>query len=68
MASQVLPQKKKPGPAPTGQGTPVMVRLHEELLDPLDDWIDVQPDPKPSRPKAIRILLRTILSESPAAD
>jgi hypothetical protein len=34
-----------------------MVRLHGDLLDPLDDWIAKQPNP-PSRPEAIRIALR----------
>lgn len=28
--------------------------MHRPLLDGLDAWIAAQPDPKPSRPEAIR--------------
>ncbi|MGF3027976.1 hypothetical protein ACQVP2_34940 [Methylobacterium aquaticum] len=31
-----------------------MVRCHEEQLGALDAWIADQPNPKPSRPEAIR--------------
>ena len=62
MIRQESPKKKKPGPAPTGHGKPVVVRLHGSLLDPLDAWIAGQPDPKPSRPEAIRLILRRHLS------
>jgi hypothetical protein len=48
----------KRGPAPSGQGVPVLVRLHADLLAPLDAWVNSQPDPKPSRAEAIRIHLR----------
>ena len=42
---------------PTGKGTPVVVRLQPDALAVLDAWIDSQPDPKPSRPEAIRRLV-----------
>ncbi len=54
--------KKKRGPAPTGKGHQVVVRLHDPLMDPLDTWIAQQSDPKPSRPEAIRIALKDWLS------
>jgi hypothetical protein len=61
MDTQTLISKKRRGPAPTGQGLPVIVRLHAPLLDPLDAWVAAQPDPKPSRPEAIRRLLEKAL-------
>jgi hypothetical protein len=45
--------KKKRGPAPTGKGTLVGVRLQPPELALLDDWIAKQEIP-PSRPEAIR--------------
>jgi hypothetical protein len=56
----VQPQKRR-GPKPTGKGTPVQVRLLADVLAPLDDWIEGQPDPKPTRPEAIRRLVRRAL-------
>lgn len=50
------------GPLPTGQGTPIGVRLHPEMLTPLDAWISAQGDPKPTRPEAIRFILRDWLT------
>ncbi|BAU89387.1 hypothetical protein MPPM_0782 [Methylorubrum populi] len=62
-AQETLQPKKRRGPAPTGQGVPVQVRLHAEQLEPLDAWIATQPDPKPSRPEAIRGALTEWLSQ-----
>lgn len=45
--------KRKRGRPPT-DATPIMVRVSPPLLAPLDAWIADQPDPKPSRPEAIR--------------
>jgi hypothetical protein len=56
--------KKKMGRPSTGIGHLVGVRLAPNLLDNLDRWIEAQPDPKPSRPEAIRVLLRERLGES----
>ncbi len=59
MASQTLvPKKKKRGPAPTGQGLSINVRLLPTLLTALDSWIAAQPEPRPTRPEAIRYALR----------
>jgi hypothetical protein len=52
---ETVQPKKRRGPAPTGHGTPVQVRLQPDQLAPLDAWIAAQPDPKPSRPEAIRL-------------
>ena len=51
---ETLIPKKRRGPAPTGQGTPIMVRLHSDLLAIIDAWIAQRPDPKPTRPEIIR--------------
>lgn len=59
-ATTVISQKKR-GPAPTGKGEPVMTRLQDDLLDPLDTYRVTQAD-KPSRPEAIRRILRDWLS------
>lgn len=55
MTQETLIPKKR-GPKPTGQGTPVMVRVQPELLAALDDWRRAQPD-LPGRSEAIRRLL-----------
>ena len=64
MTKQETMVSKKRGPAPTGQGTPVMVRLQPIVLSTLDAWIEKQPD-RPSRPEAIRRLVTKGLSEHP---
>jgi hypothetical protein len=38
-------------------GTLLGVRLHDAALSRLDDWIAAQPEPRPTRPEAIRRLL-----------
>lgn len=48
--------KKRKGPAPTGKGTPIMVRLQPEQLSAVDEWAGEQAD-APSRPEAIRRLV-----------
>jgi hypothetical protein len=71
MASQTLlseKQKKKRGPAPTGVGTLLGVRLQDAALSRLDDWIAAQPEPRPTRPEAIRRLLGEAFgNQEPAA-
>ena len=47
---------------PTGQGTPIVVRIHGDLMERLDDWIAKQHDLKLSRPEAIRRMLRDTLA------
>jgi hypothetical protein len=41
-------------PRADAPGTPVVVRMQPEQLAALDAWISIHPDPKPSRPEAIR--------------
>jgi hypothetical protein len=43
-----------------------MLRLHRPLLTNLDGWIESQDD-KPSRPEAIRRLLKRSLPDPPRA-
>jgi hypothetical protein len=47
--------KKRRGPAPTGKGTLIGVRLQPRDLDRLDAWA-AQQDDTPSRPEALRRL------------
>lgn len=56
MTRQTVISKKR-GPAPTGKGTPVMVRLQPDALASLNDWIASQPEPQPTRPEAVRQLI-----------
>lgn len=52
----VITRKGKRGPAPTGKGTLIGVRLQPELLA----WVDAERaklDPEPSRPEFIRQLI-----------
>jgi hypothetical protein len=59
MAKQTV-QPRKRGPAPTGIGTPVQVRLQPSQLAALDAWIAKQDAPL-TRPEAIRAMMETIL-------
>ncbi len=52
----MLTQKRR-GPAPTGKGTIVGVRLHDDILAPLDAFAAEQSD-ETGRPEAIRRILR----------
>lgn len=48
--------------------------MHDDLLAPLDAWIAAQPDPKPTRPEAIRQALsewltgQGLLKENPTPE
>jgi hypothetical protein len=57
MDKTTLIPKKKRGPAPTGQGAPVVVRMQPQLLAVLDAWIGKQQPPFPTRPEAVRRLV-----------
>lgn len=59
--STVLTEKKRKGPAPTGVGTLVGVRLQPDLLAALDAFIESQPD-ELTRPEAVRRILAGALS------
>jgi len=56
---ETLKSKKRRGPAPTGVGTPVLVRLQPDDLELLDLWIAAN-DPGMSRPEAMRRILRLV--------
>jgi hypothetical protein len=62
MRKQTVLSRKKRGPAPTGKGTLLGVRLQPPALDALDAWISRQSD-EPSRPEAIRRLLDHALGD-----
>jgi hypothetical protein len=60
MATQTVITKKRRGPAPTGKGTLIGVRLQPSQLQALDAWITKQ-DSSLTRPEAIRAMMETIL-------
>lgn len=61
----MLSRKKKRGPAPTGKGTLVGVRLQPADLSRLDNWIESRNGEPLSRPEAIRRLLHEALRGDP---
>jgi hypothetical protein len=63
MAKQETVPARKRGPAATGKGVQIGVRLQPADLARLDAWIAAQPDPKPSRPDALRRALAAFLGE-----
>lgn len=66
MRARMQEQSKRRGPKKTEVGTQVQVRILKELLEPLDDWIEAQPEPRPTRPEAIRRLVRKSLTKEPS--
>jgi hypothetical protein len=60
MAKTGVARKKKRGPAPTGKGTQIQVRLQPDQLAGLDAWIEKQ-EIKPTRPEAIRSMIDATL-------
>jgi hypothetical protein len=60
MAKQTVITKKRRGPAPTGKGTLIGVRLQPSHLEALDAWIAKQEKPY-TRPQAIRGMIETML-------
>ncbi len=54
MSSQTVLAKKRRGPAPTGKGQQVVVRLHDPMLTALDAFAADHGEPVPSRPEAVR--------------
>jgi Arc/MetJ-type ribon-helix-helix transcriptional regulator len=63
MPKQTVQPQKRRGPAPTGKGHPVQVRLQPDLLFSLDAWIAKQREHQ-SRPEAIREILERALKRS----
>lgn len=62
MASIGVNTKRRGRPVTTGKGQLVGVRLLPPALAALDTWIARQPEPKPSRPEAVRRLLAAALA------
>lgn len=60
MKRQTVITKKRRGPAPTGIGTLVGVRLQPDRLAALDAWIATQGMPM-TRPEAVRAMLDAVL-------
>jgi hypothetical protein len=56
MGKQTVLAKKRRGPAPTGKGVQVVVRLQPDPLSALDKWVAKQED-QPTRAEAIRRLV-----------
>jgi hypothetical protein len=54
-------EKRNRGRPKTGIGPNIGLRLYPELDAALDAWIAKQPEPRPSRPEAIRRILREAL-------
>jgi hypothetical protein len=63
MARQTVITQKKRGPPATGKGTLVGVRLQPDDLAAVDEWAAEQ-DGQPTRPEAIRTLLRQALKST----
>lgn len=63
MPQDTVITKKRRGPAPTGKGTLLGVRLQPDQLGQVDHWIAGRPEPRPSRPEAVRLLLQRALSD-----
>jgi len=61
MKRQPLAPKKKRGPAPTGKGIQIQVRIQPDKLAQLDRWISDQKGHL-SRPAAIRQIVERTLS------
>ena len=55
----MVPRKKR-GPPATGKGVQIQVRLQPDDLAAVDEWRDQQ-EGEPTRPDAIRTLLRQAL-------
>ena len=56
-------KKSKRGPAPTGKGTLLGVRIQPSMVEMLDEWIKKQPTPM-TRQEAIRQILYPILGKT----
>lgn len=64
---RVITKKTRGRPVTTGRGTLIGVRLLDEPLATLDDWIKQQSDHDLSRPEAIRRLVEIGMSKSEPA-
>jgi hypothetical protein len=55
--SSIADSRKRRGRPKTGIGSAIGLRLYPELDGRLEAWIEAQPEPRPSRPEAIRQLI-----------
>ena len=62
MSSIAGTNKKRGRGRPVVNSTAINLRAPPALLAPLDSWIADQPEPKPSRPEAIRYALMNWLT------
>ena len=65
-SEEIQPRKRGGRPA-TGRGTPVQVRFSSPALARLDAWIERQPEPRLSRPEAVRRILAEALAKPAGA-
>ena len=58
MPTQDIRETKKMG-RPPGRRKPetALIRVQVETLSALDAWIAAQPEPRPSRPEAMRVIV-----------
>lgn len=63
MSTQELSETKKTRGRPRGSVKPAtaVLRVEESTLKTIDDWAAKRPDPKPTRPEAIRQLVEVAL-------
>jgi hypothetical protein len=64
--SVITQKKKRRGPAPTGKGTLVGVRVQDDLLDAIDRFAASQFEPL-TRPDAFRLLAEMALDSFAAS-
>ena len=58
MDGQDTTRPKNKGRPSTGTGVQVNLRLHANVLDPLDEWIGAQPGKKMTRQQAIYLFVK----------
>ena len=58
MAGTISNIEKRGRGRPRTEATPIMLRLQPDQLAALDAWIAAQPNPRPSRPEAVRTILK----------
>jgi hypothetical protein len=61
MAKQTVQPQKRRGPAPTGKGTPIQVRMLPDLLSAVDAYRQDQATLR-TRPEAVRALISDALT------
>lgn len=66
MNEQLINVAKKSRGRPRGAVKPatVSIRVPAAIVDQVDRWLEVQPEPKPRRPEAVAALLKVGLRSS----